>query len=298
MISNCDDNCRLFTQHVCREAIFVCLVLCLLFVPAESSHAESLFGQLELDVKSQYSHIRVRRKNQTRTMLFVRDTKEEVVESILDLSEPGKLIVPYTRFMFLSYAFRPKHEKVLIIGLGGGSMVHFLRHHDPNVVIDVVEIDPEVVRIAEEHFGVRASDRVSVTTMDGVDYLSNTTSKYDVIYMDAFLKPSQQTDTTGVPIRLKTLQFYKLVQSTLKPSGLTVFNLNPHAGLKEDVASIKDAFPQVYSFNIPRRSGQVIVASTASKRQLHATTLHNARILDRRFDTSFSFETMARRLLK
>jgi spermidine synthase len=298
MISNRDDNRRLLIQHFCRAAMFVCIVLCLLFIPEESSRAESLFGQLELDVKSQYSHIRVRRKNQTLAMLFVRDTKEEVVESILDLNEPSKLIVPYTRFMFLSYAFQPKHEKVLIVGLGGGSMVHFLRHHDPSVVIDVVEIDPEVVRIADEHFGVRASDRVSITTMDGVDYLSNTTSKYDVIYMDAFLKPSHQTDTTGVPIRLKTLQFYKLVQSTLKPGGLTVFNLNPHAGLKEDVASIKDAFPQVYSFSIPRRSGQVIVASTASKRQPHSTILHSARTLDRRFNTSFSFATMARRLSK
>ena len=38
--------------------------------------------------------------------------------------------------------------------------------------------------------------------------------KYYVIYMDAFLKPSTDTDSTGAisPLRLKTLAFYDVIK--------------------------------------------------------------------------------------
>jgi len=231
-------------------------------------------------------------------MLFVRDTREEVVESVLDLNQPSKLLVPYTRFMFLSYAFRPQQEKVLIVGLGGGSMVHFLRNYDPELMIDVVEIDPKIVSIADQYFGVRSGANVKIMAVDGFEYLSKTTSKYDVIYMDAFLKPSAQTDATGVPLAMKTAQFYKQVQAALKPNGLVAFNLNPHSRTAEDATAIEDAFPQVYSFNIPRGSGHVTIASMTSAPQLLSTTVDQAKKLDTRFKTPYSFEKMARRMLR
>src|SRR5438105_978083 len=43
-------------------------------------------GELELDVRSKYSHIKVTRENNLRTLWFVRDSGEEVVESIVDLN--------------------------------------------------------------------------------------------------------------------------------------------------------------------------------------------------------------------
>src|SRR5262245_20296889 len=87
-------------------------------------------GVLEVDVRSKFSHIKVRKDGNVRTLYFVRDSGEEVIESQLDLNKPHDLIVTYTRYMFLSYAFKPKQERVLIVGLGGGSMVHFMKHYD------------------------------------------------------------------------------------------------------------------------------------------------------------------------
>ncbi len=289
---------RIWLPHYPRVAALVSLAICLTGVSAEPSVAGSPYGELEHEVRSEYSHVRIRRNGNLRSMMFVRDTQEEVVESSLDLKQPSKLLVPYTRFMFMSYAFRPQHEKVLIVGLGGGSMIHFLRRYDPGVMIDVVEIDPKVVEIADQYFGVRACDHVKIITMDGVKYLLNTATKYDVIYMDAFLKPSPQTDSTGVPLLMKTSQFYRQLQTALKPDGLVVFNLNPHARTREDVATIQDTFPHTYSFRIPGGSGHVAVASTASDAQTKSTILRQSRELDRRFKTPFSFEKMARRMSK
>jgi spermidine synthase len=252
-------------------------------------------GEIELAVKSDYSRIRVRKKDNVRTLGFVRDNGDEVIESMVDLDRPHDLIIDYTRFMFLSYLFRPKQEKVLIVGLGGGAMIHFLKHYDPKVKIDVVEIDPKIVEIADKYFGVRSGGNVNIITKDAFDYLKNTEARYDVIYMDAFLKPSNDTDKTGVPLRLKTIRFYKEIQQKLNPAGLVVYNLNPHATVGEDVKTIREAFPQTYTYELPEWGGYVVVGSMVEQRQPANGLLKAAVELDRRFKTQFSFLEMARR---
>src|SRR5262249_48967986 len=114
--------------------------------------------------------------------------------------------------------------------------------------------------------------------------------------MDAFLKPKQDTDATGVALRMKTSQFYQHVQKKLKPNGLVVFNLNLHAGSRNDVLTIRSAFSHIYIFRLPESNGFVIVASQAKDRQAISTLDARARELDRRFRTTFSFQEMLRQL--
>lgn len=258
----------------------------------------SSYGQIESDVQSEFSHIRVRKRDQQRSLLFVRDNGDEVVESIVDIGRPHALVIDYTRLMFSSYLFQPKVENVLIVGLGGGSMVSFLKHYDPNVKVDVVEIDPAIVKIADQYFGVRSEGNVNVITGDGMKYLTTTKSQYDVIYMDAFLKPSEATDVNGVPLNLKTLQFYKKIQERLTPGGVVVYNLNPHARTKEDIATIKRAFPQVYVFRLSDSPGFVAVATMAPRRETAAALVRGGKELDKRFKATFSFQGLAGRLVQ
>lgn len=252
---------------------------------------------LELDYRSKFSHFKITREDTTRTLWFVRDNGEEVVESQVDINRPYDLLVEYTRFMFLSYLFRPHPERVLIVGLGGGSMPHFLGRYDRKVKIDVVEIDPAIIQVAAQYFGVRSGGNLNIMNADGLEYLTNTRAKYDVIYMDAFLKPSANTDDTGVPVRMKTVNFYKSVQEKLKPDGIVVFNLNPHAGQADDVKTIREAFSSTYVFRL-NYNGLVVVAST-SKQHVPARTLDRlAAGLDHRFRATFSFRRMVERLAR
>ena len=264
--------------------------------PSEAQQGDLEWPQqeLEVDYTSKFSHIKITRQNNVRTLWFVRDNGEEVVESQVNLERPWDLLVEYTQFMFLSYLFRPAPERVCIVGLGGGSMVHFLNHYDRKVKVNVVEIDPAIVHYAAVAFKVTSGGNVKITTDDGIQYLKNTQTLYDVIYMDAFLKPSQETDNTGVPVRMKTVKFYKEVQKKLNPDGVVVFNLNPHPGLEEDVQTIRQAFPSVYVFRL-RGTGLVVVASTAD-RPIGLTALKRHAVeLDRRFRANFYFRNMVER---
>jgi spermidine synthase len=217
---------------------------------------------------------------------------------MLDLRRPYELLIDYTRYMFLSYVFRPQPERVLIVGLGGGSMIHFLKHYDKNVKVDVAEIDQKIVQIADKYFDVRTGGNVKIINTDASEYLMHPTEhRYDVIYLDAFLKPSDETDSTGVPVRLKTILFYKEMQKRLKPDGLAVFNINPHQTIDEDIGRIREAFAQTYVFRLPDFGGTVVVASLAPARMQFRALLEEAAKLDHRFNASYSFRRMATSLM-
>jgi len=290
-------------DRIRRPAVAVALVLgislCWRYSTAEAGYGRGAArrGLLEAEVRSDFSLIRIRRTGDVRSLVFVRDSGEEVAETRLDLKTPHRLIVPYTQFMFASYLVNPKQQRVLMVGLGGGAMVHFLRHHDPKVRIDAVEIDPAVVKIAAEYFGTRSQGKVKITTGDAFGYLKDTPGRYDAIYMDAFLKPSADTDDTGVPLRMKTVRFYEGIQKKLKPEGVVVFNLNRHKGTGEDIQTIRIAFRQVYVFRVSRLC-VVVVGSVAETREKASVLSTRAKDLDGRFKANFSFEKMVRNLVR
>jgi spermidine synthase len=245
-------------------------------------------GSVEHEEVSAFSRIRVRRAGDVRALTFVRDNGQEVVQSRVDLNAPHTLLSPYARSMFASYLYQPHPRRVLIVGLGGGAMVRFLTHHEPQVHIDAVEIDPAVVRLAGEYFGVRTGGNVRVHTADAVAFVESTADRYDLILMDAFLRPSSDTDATGVPTGLKTQAFLGRLKRALAPGGVVAFNVNEHASIADDIAAVGAAFGQVAVYRCPPADNKVIIATEGG---MAADDDVRARIaaLDARFGGALSF---------
>ena len=226
-------------------------------------------------------------------MTFVRDNGQEVVQSRVNLNAPHTLVSPYARSMFASYLYQPQPRRVLIVGLGGGAMVRFLTHHEPHAQIDAVEIDPAVVRLADQYFDVRSGGNVRVHTADAVAFVESVVDPYDLILMDAFLRPSSDTDTTGVPTRLKTLEFLGRLKQALAPGGVVAFNVNEHASMADDIAAVTTAFGQVAVYRSPPSDNKVVIAAA---RGMPADDEVRARIgaLDARFGGALSFADVVR----
>jgi spermidine synthase len=248
-------------------------------------------GVIEAEAKSDYSLIRVRRQGSVHSLNFVRDNGEEHIQSVWNSKKPYDLVTNYSRLMFSSYLFVPHPKRVLIVGLGGGAMVHFLQHYDQEVKVDAVEIDPKVVEFADKYFDVRTEKNTKIITEDAFKYFKENKTLYDVIYMDAFLKPQEGTDATGQPLRLKTTEFYKGLREQLTPDGIVVINLNVFEGTKEDMATVRSAYPQIYAFRAT--SPNLIVVGTWEKAKTSATDLRtNATALDKRFNATFKFQSV------
>jgi len=189
--------------------------------------------------------------------LFVTEQKpyrylrtNSVWHSQMDLRDPQGRGFPYTDYMDIAFLFNPDIRNVLVIGLGGGTIPkRFVRDY-PQVKVDAIEIDPEVIRIAALYFDFRAGKRLSLFQSDGRLFLRRSNRKYDMIVMDAYY-----ADT--VPFFLTTSEFFKIVREHLTPGGVFVNNvIGVETGPKSKFfrslyRTTKEVFPQVHFFRVP-----------------------------------------------
>ena len=246
-----------------------------------------------LDVQSEYSHILVRDNGSQRSLYFVRDTGEVVLESSVDVVRPYDLLVPYTQVMMATHLFRPKSQAALLIGVGGGGMLHYMRAFFPEMAVDAVDIDPVIIDIAQRYFSLSSDSGLSLHTADGFAFIADGQKKYDIVFMDAFLKPSVDTDPTGTHLRLKTLSFYTQLKERLKPNGVVAFNINPHPTVDQDIATIKEAFSQVWVVPVPTRGNTIVFASTQSEPITWEQLKSAASALDKNKATTLSYSALA-----
>jgi hypothetical protein len=227
--------------------------------PSELSHLSTLPPEGVVS-QGMFSKLKVTAQDSVRTLYFVRPNGDELIESRIDFRRKDLLQVFYTRDMLVNYLFNPRPQTALLIGLGGGSMVYTIKTYDPDLALDAVEIDPVVVKSALVDFGLnQALPGVQIFNLDGFDYFKQNQKLYDVIYLDAFLQPTEETDSTGNPLKLKTLAFLKDIQKHLTQTGLFVINLNDHEGLQQDIATIRAAFVETYVWEVPRTGNYIAV---------------------------------------
>ena len=74
------------------------------------------------------------------------------VEGAIDLNAPYDTRVSYTNAFHLARIFKPALKNILIIGGGGGIGARKFVADDPNVVVDLVEIDQRVVDLSLRYF--------------------------------------------------------------------------------------------------------------------------------------------------
>jgi spermidine synthase len=120
--------------------------------------------------------------------------------------------------LHLPYVFHPEMQDVLIIGGGAGVVPMIFRRAYP-VSIDVVEIDPAVVKVAEKWFGLRADERMRIFAQDGRMFIHNARKQYDLIIIDVY------TAGDRIPFHLTTREFLLELKAALRPQGIVLINL-------------------------------------------------------------------------
>jgi spermidine synthase len=170
--------------------------------------------------KSLYREVLVYEEGGERCMCFTRACRIGRQSCFL-LNDPHRFALNYTRMMMAGTLFTgPAPQRVLIIGLGGGSIPMALREVLPQAQIDVVEIDPAVTRVARRFFGFQEDPKMKVFEVDGRVYVKRAIrsgTKYDVVMLDAF-------DHEYIPEHLLTREFLTEVKSLLAPQGVLVGN--------------------------------------------------------------------------
>lgn len=113
----------------------------------------------------------------------------------------------------------PASSKVLIIGGGDGGTVREVLKHQSVKLVELVEIDGDIVEASKKylpHLSLGFSDyRCKITISDGIEYIKNMSSSYDIIIVDS-------TDPVGSAANLFTEDFYTVAYASLKEDGILV----------------------------------------------------------------------------
>lgn len=153
---------------------------------------------------------------------------------------------------------------ILLLGLAGGTMVRILHKLNPNHCITSVEIDSELVQLAEKHLHFNPAT-CNVVIGDAYAYLAKTSEHYDIILDDIFLAGAQDVyrpQHADQPL-------VDLYQRALRPGGIVAINfitVPPHQTTWQDMSDdLKNHFPAYTELRAPRGYNCACVAGEQLK---------------------------------
>lgn len=164
----------------------------------------------------------------------------------------------------------PKH--VLIIGGGDCGAAQEVAKYDSVERIDLVEIDEMVVQVCKKYLpeisgGSNTDERIHFHFRDGVEYVKNIKSEYDVIIVDS-------SDPVGPAVQLFESEFYQNIYDALKEDGIMVCQSQSPIFHQEVMAQsyhrIGNIFPsrKMYTAVVPTYPGGLWSFTIGSKLEL------------------------------
>jgi len=174
--------------------------------------------------ESDYYTIKLKKKDEsTKGLTLEALVLDHLIHSYTALGDPFHLEYEYMRLyeeLVRWQSMDKKALKVLFIGGGGYTFPRFLEATYPEAQIDVVEIDPEVSRVAHTYLGIDANTRIRTFNEDARWFVMNCkeTGTYDFIFSDAF-------NDLSIPYHLTTREFAAELKRLLRPDGIYFANV-------------------------------------------------------------------------
>jgi spermidine synthase len=237
-------------------AVLLILVTCYFYFQ------DHLKARSYLDEDTQYSRVWIYNSKDQSTgkpIKFMRINNESSSAMFLDSDE---LVFDYAKYYRLAEHFTPGFKNTLILGGAAFSYPKYFLQKYPGARIDVVEIDPELTRMAREHFRLQDNPRMRIFHEDARTYLNNSREKYDVIYGDAY------KSLYTIPWHLTTKEAAEKTYAMLNDNGCVLLNIisslqgNASLFLQAELATYRSVFPQVFVFAVMDPGNPDLVQST------------------------------------
>jgi spermidine synthase len=208
-----------------------------------------------------------------RTLRFGKNGPRQSIVKPGDLNYLG---LPYTKSAMIGLAFAEHIDRILVIGVGGGSIPMFLRKHYPSAYIDVVDIDPQIIALAKQYFNFAENRSLRSHAQDGRTFIENVQKPYDLIFLDAFT-------AAGIPKHLATKEFLLAMKNALKTSGAVITNMWSTATAnplyRTMLRTYQEVFDEVFTLRVPKAGNKVVIALPILKKMnLSGITEHAQQI--------------------
>lgn len=179
-----------------------------------------------------------------------------VCQGIVERGRVGCGGLPYAALVLTGLALAPRLARVLVVGLGAGVIPRFVHAYFPDTQVDVVEIDPVVVEVAQRWFEVEPDARLHVHVEEGRRFIMSCTRRYDAIVLDGY-------GLHEVPAQLSTCEFLQGVRARLQPGGVVLGNLWGDARVRHHarmLASYVEVFGRIGLLHDERGDNTIVLA--------------------------------------
>ena len=170
------------------------------------------------DLDTEYSRIWVKNLTVGENTNYKTLQVDTGLESYIN-EQTGEMGAKYlTYYDLFSYYNKNAKNTLMIGGAAYTYPKHYFKKYEDNN-IDVVEIDPEMTKIAQEEFDLNIKDpRLNIYHQDGRSYLNYSDKTYDTILIDAF-------KGLNAPFELTTYEAMSKVKERLNDNGVVITNI-------------------------------------------------------------------------
>ncbi|MBT3323394.1 MAG: fused MFS/spermidine synthase [Anaerolineae bacterium] len=215
-------------------------------------------GQI-YETESAYNYIEVL-QNGTETHLRLNDGQG--VHSVYD---PNNLDYdgPWSQFLVGPFFNTPPYKtnevkRIAVIGLAAGTFAQQATAVYGEIPIDGFEIDPKIIEIGNDYFGMDKLENLNAYAEDGRWGLAHSPHQYDIIAVDAYRPPY-------IPWHMTTLEFFEIAHTRLSPTGVLTINVgrlpNDRRLINAMATTIAEIFPSVHIMDIPYTLNSIIYAT-------------------------------------
>jgi len=236
-----------------RTLVLLTLIACLASLLEPATAAARIIHR----ERSLYSTILVDQRGSLVCLQFsVRSDQRN--QSCKDLNRPKDLVFGYAKLMLTSLLLVPDPQRILVVGLGGGTLPMTLNELYPHARIDVVEIDPAVVTVAETYFEFAENDQIHVVVQDARVFTKRAGLKgehYDLIMLDAF-------NGDYIPEHLMTREYLEETKALLADDGVIAANTFAISRLYDHESTTYQAvFGEFFNATMPESANRIILTT-------------------------------------
>lgn len=139
-------------------------------------------------------------------------------QSAINLQQPHKIMLQNLEYAMGCLMFMPVPKEILILGVAGGSLIHFFQHYLPDTRITGIDYDAKLLQTMHDQFLLpEADEKLSYCIADAASWVKTHPLKYDLIVVDLF-------DEQQMPKWILEQQFMYDLNNLLSDKGCISWN--------------------------------------------------------------------------
>ncbi len=239
-------------------------VICIAALPANTRNV------IDIDTPTAHYQIYEGRMQESQRQIRALSSGPNGAQSGIYTDGSKDLAFWYTRQLAALAESAPAKDRILVLGGGTFTLPEYLATKYPSSVIDVVEIDPALQRIATTYFNYRPHPNVNLVFADAREYVNKTKQTYDIILVDVY-------SDTSIPFSLMTREYGIKIAELLKPNGLLAANII--AAPAGPCKGLMDAIDKSYRTKLPHASYAVAQPAAAKETRANMVVAYSRHTL-------------------